>query len=75
MKVKTSITLDETLLAALDQGRRENESRSELIESAIRNYLVHRKRDERYTREIALMEKYADEINAEAEEVLSYQEW
>ncbi len=75
MKVKTSITLDETLLAALDKGREEKKSRSDLIETAIREYLMRRDRAERYAREMELMDKYADEINAEAEDVLSYQEW
>jgi metal-responsive CopG/Arc/MetJ family transcriptional regulator len=71
MKVKTSITLSDTLLAEIDNLSGKN--RSEFIEQVLRSYLRKRKKRERDARDREIIDKYADEINKEVEEVLGYQ--
>lgn len=73
MKVKTSITLSEDLLGAIDRYQPEFNSRSEFLEAAARSYLVRlaRKRAER--RDLEIINRHADALNAEAEDVLTFQ--
>jgi metal-responsive CopG/Arc/MetJ family transcriptional regulator len=73
MKVKTSITLSEDLLGAIDRHQPEFNSRSEFLEAAARSYLVRlaRKRAER--RDLEIINRHADALNAEAEDVLTFQ--
>jgi metal-responsive CopG/Arc/MetJ family transcriptional regulator len=73
MKVKTSITLSEELLAAID---RENgvKNRSVLIEEATWSYLRRRQRLERDKRELETIDRDADALNAEALDVLEFQD-
>jgi metal-responsive CopG/Arc/MetJ family transcriptional regulator len=73
MKVKTSITLSEELLAAID---RENDvkNRSVLIEEATWSYLRRRRRLERDRRELETINRDADALNAEALDVLEFQD-
>ena len=72
MKVKTSITISSDLLAELDKATPED-SRSDFIEKAIWRYLELLHRDIRDTRDLGILNHEADEINAEALDVLSYQ--
>ena len=72
MKVKTSITLSEDVLRDVDQLAK-NSSRSEVIERALRQFLVARTRAIRDARDIEIMNKYADEYNREIEDILRYQ--
>ncbi len=67
MKIKTAITLSEELLATLDQWRNNRVSRSELIESVLRDYAVKRLRAERDAMELAKINANADKWNAESE--------
>jgi metal-responsive CopG/Arc/MetJ family transcriptional regulator len=70
MKVKTSVTLSEELLEAISAQER---NRSEFLEAAAWAYLATQEREERYRRELALFNEYADALNAEQAEVLQYQ--
>jgi metal-responsive CopG/Arc/MetJ family transcriptional regulator len=70
MKVKTSVTLSEELLEAISGQER---NRSEFIEAAAWAYLATQEREARYRRELALLNQYADELNAEQADVLRYQ--
>ena len=67
MKVKTSITLSEELLEALSAQER---NRSEFLEAAAWAYLASQEREERYRRELALLNQLADELNAEQADAL-----
>jgi metal-responsive CopG/Arc/MetJ family transcriptional regulator len=69
MKVKTSITLSEELVKAIDQR---HSNRSEFIEKGMRAYLRQLKREERDAHDLEILNKYADELNREALETLEY---
>jgi metal-responsive CopG/Arc/MetJ family transcriptional regulator len=72
MKVETTVTLSEELLAALVDRAPDATLRSDLIEVAVRTYLVRlRKRDS--SNDLEIINAHAAELNAEAEDVLSYQ--
>jgi len=72
MKVKTSITLSENLLGAIDQ-RAGNKNRSEFIEEALWSFIAQMIRDEQNARDIQIINKRADYLNQEAADVLTYQ--
>ncbi len=73
MKVKTSITLSEDLLETIDAMSAPYKNRSEFIEFALRQAVAQMIRDERNARDLEIINQYADEINAEVEDALSYQ--
>jgi hypothetical protein len=49
------------------------ETRSAFLEAAARAYLAQLARDERDKRDVRTFARHAGELNAEAEDVLSYQ--
>ena len=73
MKVKTSITLSGDLLAEIDRRSGEFRSRSEFLETAARGFLRQLARREIEQRDLSIINRRADALNAEAEDVLSYQ--
>jgi metal-responsive CopG/Arc/MetJ family transcriptional regulator len=73
MKVKTSITLSGEVLDLIDQRREEFPSRSEFLERAARAFLAQLARTEAERRDLAIINRNADELNAEAEDVLAFQ--
>lgn len=76
MKVKTSITLSEDVVEAVDRLAGELRSRSEFIEFALRNYIARQERHERNERDLAIINRRHTRLNKEAEDVLTFQgEW
>ena len=73
MRVKTSVTIDERVLRAIDKATTRTRSRSRLIEDAAREYLSRRSRADREARDLAILNEAADELNREMEDVLAYQ--
>jgi metal-responsive CopG/Arc/MetJ family transcriptional regulator len=73
MKVKTSITLSGEVLKLIDQHHAEFRSRSEFLERAARAMLTHLARAKAERRDLRIINRHADELNAEAEDVLAYQ--
>ena len=73
MRVKTSVTIDEKVLRAIDQVATRGRSRSRIIEDAARDYLTRQARAARDTRDRELLDQAADALNREMEDVLSYQ--
>ena len=73
MKVKTSITLSEELLDAVDKRSSRFKNRSEFIEAAIRAYIAKIVLDEQNARDLAIVNREADRLNKEAADVLAYQ--
>lgn len=73
MKSKTSITLSEDVLAGIDRLAGRRYSRSELIDAVLRQYLHERDRTRRDEEEIQKINRYARELNQEAEDVARYQ--
>ncbi len=73
MKEKTSVTLSPDVLNGIDRLAGSKQSRSAFIEEVLRQYLRERRKAERGARDLAILNKLADEMNAEAEDVLRYQ--
>ena len=73
MKVKTSITLSEDLLEAIDQRSAQFKNRSDFIEAAIRAFIVQMIRDEQNAKDLTIINQQADRLNQEAADVLAYQ--
>lgn len=73
MKIKTSVTLSEDLMQAIDRHGSAFNSRSEFLEAAARVFLNRLARTKADRHDLDLINKNADELNAEAEDVLAYQ--
>jgi metal-responsive CopG/Arc/MetJ family transcriptional regulator len=73
MKIKTSITLSEDVLRTVDELCGEGQNRSEFIENALKSFIAEQVRKQRYERELEILNRYADETNAETEDALLYQ--
>ena len=73
MKVKTSITLSEDLLDAIDKRAGQFKNRSDFIEAALRAYIAQIVRDEQNAKDLAILNRQADRLNQEAADVLAYQ--
>ncbi|MGD0693345.1 MAG: ribbon-helix-helix protein, CopG family [Terriglobia bacterium] len=73
MKAKTSITLSGDILAKIDRLAGAKRSRSAFIERVLRRHLAERARAARNARDLELINKHAEELNAEVEDVLRYQ--
>jgi metal-responsive CopG/Arc/MetJ family transcriptional regulator len=72
-KEKTSITLSPDVLSGIDRLAGSKRSRSAVIESVLRVYLRQRERDLINARDLEILNRTADRLNAEAEETLEYQ--
>ncbi len=73
MKVKTSVTLSPGLIEAIDRIRKSEGTRSEFLERAAWEEIGRKERAERDARDIAILNAFADEFNAEAEASLALQ--
>ena len=73
MKVKTSITLSKEILEAIDLHIGEYRSRSEFLETAVRQFIAQLARKKAERRDLEIINRHADSLNAEAEGVLTYQ--
>lgn len=71
MKVKTSITLPSALLEEIDQSY---PNRSAFLELAARSYLSRATTMARDAADAAILDRHADRLNREAEDVLAYQD-
>ena len=73
MKAKTSITLSGDVLAGIDRLAGAKQSRSAYIERVLRRHLSERVRSAANARDLEKINRAADQLNAEAEDVLEYQ--
>lgn len=73
MKVKTSVTLSEDLLEAIDKAAGRAGSRSAVIEEMLRDHLAELERTRTRAAELERLNRRADALNAEAADVLEYQ--
>jgi metal-responsive CopG/Arc/MetJ family transcriptional regulator len=73
MKVKTSVTIDEGVLRAIDKATSRHRSRSRVIEDAARDFLARRARAAREARDLEILHAKAEELNREMDDVLAYQ--
>jgi len=73
MKEKTSITLSKEVLTAIDRIAGSKQSRSAFIEAVLAQYLRKQARAQIEARDLELINKAADELDAEVEDILRYQ--
>lgn len=73
MKEKTSVTLSPEILVGIDRLAGSKRSRSAFIEDVLRQYLRERLKAERRARDLAILNRYADELNRDAEDGLEDQ--
>ena len=73
MKIKTSITLSEDLIKEINTLIGESGNRSAFMEQVLRDFLATRARKIDAEKELEILNRYADELNEEAKDVLSYQ--
>ena len=72
-KMKTSLTLSCEVVRGIDRVAGKKRSRSAVVDDVLRGYLAQRERAAINARDLELINRYADELNAEAEEVLEFQ--
>jgi metal-responsive CopG/Arc/MetJ family transcriptional regulator len=73
MRVKTSVTIDERVLRAIDKTTTRHRSRSRVIEDAAREFLARRSRAAREARDLEILNEAADALNREMDDVLAFQ--
>lgn len=73
MKEKTSITLSKEVLAGIDQLAGAGHSRSAFIEAVLTQFLRRQKRAQIEARDLELINRAADDLTEEVEDVLRYQ--
>lgn len=73
MKVKTSITLSEDLLKAIEQLPDQYHNRSSFLESAAWAFISQLEKHEQASRDIEIINRRADHLNAEVMDALAYQ--
>ncbi|TMC58507.1 MAG: hypothetical protein E6J26_04980 [Chloroflexi bacterium] len=73
MKYKTSITLSEDVINAVDERLGKSKNRSKFIETALRAYIAALARSERDAHDLAIINQRAGRLNSEAQDVLAYQ--
>lgn len=73
MRVKTSVTIEESVLKAIDKVTGRNRSRSRVMEEAAREFLARRARTAREARDLGILNATADALNREMEDVLTFQ--
>ena len=73
MKIKTSVTLSDELVEAIEQYGQAYKNRSDFIETATWAFIKQIIRDEQNAHDIEIINRNADRLNAEALDVLEYQ--
>jgi metal-responsive CopG/Arc/MetJ family transcriptional regulator len=73
MKRKTSITLSEGVVKAVDRLTPKGGSRSETIERLLRESVLRQARRSRDLKDLEVINRHAEKLNEEAEDVLTYQ--
>ena len=73
MKVKTSVTISEETLAAVDKLAPKAGGRSRLVELALREFLSRRQKAARDAHDTELLNAHADELNRETADLLEFQ--
>lgn len=74
MRIRTSVLLSEDLLAEIDERVRQlHEDRSDFIEAAVRAFIARTTPGKQSSGDLEILNRNADRLNLEAEDVLSYQ--
>jgi metal-responsive CopG/Arc/MetJ family transcriptional regulator len=73
MKAKTSLTISEDLIKAIDRLAGSKVSRSAFVENILRDFVEGHAQARRDAREIAAINRHAAELNLEMADALSFQ--
>jgi len=73
MKVKTSISLSPQTIDEIDEIAGADKNRSRLIEQAIAEFIERHRRGRREARDLDILNRSAEELNREMEDILEYQ--
>jgi predicted transcriptional regulator len=73
MKVKTSITLSASTIRAVDELAGPEMARSRVIEQAVLEFVERRRRQSREERDLKILNRAAERLNREIEDVLAFQ--
>ena len=73
MKTRISITLSDDLIAAIDRHSSEFRSRSEFLEASAREFLARLAITAAERRDLEIINRHAEALNAEADDVMNYQ--
>jgi len=73
MKVKTYITLSASTIKAIDELAGHAMARSRVIEQAVLEFVERRRRQSREQRDLEILNRSADRLNREIEDVLAFQ--
>ncbi len=73
MKEKTSITLSKEVLTGIDRIAGSKQSRSAYIEAVLAEHLRARARAHRDARDVAIINRHAEQLNRDALDALDYQ--
>jgi metal-responsive CopG/Arc/MetJ family transcriptional regulator len=73
MKEKTSVTLSPEVLKGIDRLAGSKQSRSAFIETVLQQYLRQRAREQRGARDLAIINRNAEQLNRDALDGLEYQ--
>lgn len=74
MKVTTTVELSPDVVQVLEQRAENAQERSELVEAALRAFFDRPTKADLEQDDLALLNQHADDLNAEAADVLDYQE-
>ena len=73
MKIKTSITLSPEAIDAIDEIAGAGTSRSRIIEEAVIEFVASHRRRQREAKDLEILNRSAERLNRETEEILRYQ--
>jgi predicted transcriptional regulator len=73
MKLKTSVTLSSSTIAAIDELAGPDTPRSRVVEEAVLEFVERRRRQAREARDLEILNRSARRLNREIEDVLAFQ--
>jgi predicted transcriptional regulator len=73
MKLKTSVTLSSSTIAAIDELAGSDVPRSRIVEQAVLEYVERHRRQVREARDLKILNRAAQRLNREIEDVLEFQ--
>jgi metal-responsive CopG/Arc/MetJ family transcriptional regulator len=72
-KMKTSLTLSREVVRGIDRVAGKKRSRSAVVDDVLRGYLSYRQRAAANVRDAEKINRFAEELSAEMQDVLAYQ--
>ena len=73
MSVRMSVILPDDVFLTVKTLSRQYKSQSQFVEIAIRRFINHIRREEQHQRDIEIINRHAEQLNAETQDALRYQ--